>query len=91
MDGSSLRNPGESGAGGVMRNKKGFCNFAFAASTIMGSNNKAELMALFLGLHKCMELRFSNVVVEMDSLLVITWLWAGRCSLWYLEDCWEEI
>ncbi|KAF5471137.1 hypothetical protein F2P56_011600 [Juglans regia] len=74
-----------------MQNEKGILQFVFAASTGMGSNNKAELMALLLGLRKCKELGFSNVVVEMDSLLVITLLRAGRCSLWYLDDFWEEI
>lgn len=37
------------------------------------------------------EMGFYNVIVEMDSMLVISWLREGRCSLWYLEDFLEEI
>jgi hypothetical protein len=32
-----------------------------------------------------------NIVVELDSSLIVTWLEKGSCRVWYLEDFWEEI
>lgn len=89
VDDNSLGNLGESGASGVLRNEEGRLQFAFAASTRMRSNNQAELLALLFGLHRCKELGFTNVIPELDSLLVVNWLREGRCHLWCLEDYWE--
>ncbi|GLT69678.1 hypothetical protein SLA2020_418120 [Shorea laevis] len=33
----------------------------------------------------------SNIVVELDSSLIVNWLEKGNCRVWYLEDFWEEI
>ncbi|KAL5999771.1 hypothetical protein ACLOJK_038056 [Asimina triloba] len=37
-------------------------------------------------------LRFSyvNVIVESDSKIVVDWFQAGKCTLWYLWDFWDE-
>lgn len=34
---------------------------------------------------------FNYIIIEIDSLLVVNWFLTGRCSLWYLEDYWEDI
>lgn len=91
VDGSSLNNPGESSAGGVLRNHEGLTQFAFAAYTGIGSNNRFELMALLLGLRHCKLYGINNIFLELDSLLIVNWLTEGRCNVWYLEDSWEEI
>lgn len=65
--------------------------FAFAAHLGRGTNNHVELRALLMGLCKCRNLGFDNIILELDSLLVVKWLKDGKCSLWYLEDFWEEI
>ncbi|GLT71799.1 hypothetical protein SLA2020_437920 [Shorea laevis] len=32
-----------------------------------------------------------NIVVELDSSLIVNWLENGSCGIWYLEDFWEEV
>ena len=91
MDGSSLRNPGGIGAGGLIRDDEGNLTWAFAKELGHGSNNEAELIALFYGLQYCKDLVIRRVEIELDSLLVVHWLEKGRCDIWYLEDYWEKI
>ncbi|KAF5449942.1 hypothetical protein F2P56_030338 [Juglans regia] len=90
-DGSSLGNPGASGIGGVIRNDQGRLMQAFASPIGPGTNNKVELLALLTGLRLCKSLHILNVIVEVDSLVIISWWNRGRCGIWYLEDYWEEI
>ncbi|XP_035545929.1 uncharacterized protein LOC118348419 [Juglans regia] len=90
-DGSSLGNPGASGIGGVIRNDQGRLVQGFASPIGFGSNNKAKLFALLTGLRLCKSLHILNVIVEVDSLVIISWWNRGRCGIWYLEDYWEEI
>ncbi|KAG6660494.1 hypothetical protein CIPAW_03G110900 [Carya illinoinensis] len=68
-DGSS--NPGNSGAGGLLRNDAGNLIFAFSVNLGAGSKNAAELRAIIYGLKICQEQRISRVEVETDSQLVI--------------------
>jgi hypothetical protein len=49
-DGSSFVNPGESGAGGLIRDHKGNLIVAFSEYFGIGSNNKAELLGVLIGL-----------------------------------------
>ncbi|XP_042969076.1 uncharacterized protein LOC122301760 [Carya illinoinensis] len=91
VDGSSLGNPGRMGAGGTIRDEKGNLTWAFAKDLGHGSNNEAELIALFYGLQYCKDLFIRRVEIELDSLLVVHWLEKGRCGIWYLEDYWEKI
>ena len=86
-----MGNPGSCGIGGVIRDASGGMVQAYASYIGFGSNNKAELMALLYGLRRCKSLNISNVIVEMDSMVVISWWLRGRCGVWYLEDFWEEI
>ncbi|XP_041004153.1 uncharacterized protein LOC121249518 [Juglans microcarpa x Juglans regia] len=91
VEGSSLNNLGESGDGGVLRNHDGKLQFAFTEYTGIGSNNRVELMVFLLGLRRCKLYGFNNVILELDSLLIVNWLKEDRCNVWYLEDFWEEI
>ncbi|XP_042944671.1 uncharacterized protein LOC122278558 [Carya illinoinensis] len=90
-NGSSLGNPGSCGTGGVIRHATGQLVKAFASPSGMGSNNKAELLALLYGLRECTSLHLSNVIVEVDSMVIISWWHRGHCGVWYLEDYWDEI
>ncbi|KAF5470792.1 hypothetical protein F2P56_011281 [Juglans regia] len=90
-DGSSLRNPGSCGIGGVIRSDSGGLIKAYASPIGVGSNNKAELLALLQGLKFCKALYISNVIIEMDSMVVLSWWLRERWGLLYLEDFWEEI
>jgi ribonuclease HI len=90
-DGSSLVNPGISGAGGLIRDHKGNLIVAFSEYICIGSNNKAELLGVLIGLRKCKAMGLRNIVIELDSSLIVTWFEKGSCRAWYLEDFWEEI
>lgn len=43
----------------------------FEEYTGIGSNNRAELMALLFGLRRCKSHGFNNILIEMDSLLIV--------------------
>jgi ribonuclease HI len=90
-NGSSLVNPGESGAGGLIRDHKGNLIVAFSEYFGIDSNNKAKLLGVLIGLRKCKAMGLRNIVVELDSSLIVTWFEKGSCRVWYLEDFWEEI
>ncbi|KAF5459726.1 hypothetical protein F2P56_019648 [Juglans regia] len=90
-DGSSLGNPGESGAGGVIRDMHGTLLLAFAKNLGYGNSTYAELRALVEGVKHCKNMNFSAVDIEMDSKVILAWLDKNRCGSWYLEDVWEEL
>ncbi|XP_040988931.1 uncharacterized protein LOC121236547 [Juglans microcarpa x Juglans regia] len=79
------------GMGGLIRNEFGRLKLAFAKNLDQGTNNMAELLALYYGLKHCTDLGLQQIEVEMDSLLIVNWLEKKRCGIWYLEDYWEEI
>ncbi len=70
VDGASLGNPGESGAGIVVYDQQG--REALRESVPLGSmtNNMAEYEALVRALRKALEMRVGTVSVYTDSLLV---------------------
>ncbi len=70
VDGASLGNPGESGAGIVVYDEQG--REALRESVPLGSmtNNMAEYEALVRALRKAREMRVGRVSVYTDSLLV---------------------
>ncbi|KAF5454807.1 hypothetical protein F2P56_024444, partial [Juglans regia] len=90
-DGSSLGNPGASGIGGIIRNNHGNLIHAFSSFIGIGSNNRAELLALLHGIQVCKSLSLNYVHIELDSMNVISWWKSKRCGVWYLEDFWEEL
>lgn len=32
-----------------------------------------------------------NIMVEIDSKIIVIWIKVGNCSLWYLWEYWDEI
>lgn len=50
------------------------------------TNNFTEVMGVVHGLRYVCLLGLINVEIELDSMLVIKWLNAKRCGLWYMED-----
>ncbi|KAF5475514.1 hypothetical protein F2P56_007314, partial [Juglans regia] len=91
IDGCSLGNPGDARAGGIIRSSNGEFISGFSVTLGHHSNNFAEVMGLLHGLQNIDRLGFTNVEIELDSLLVIHWLRNKRCGLWYMEDFWEAI
>lgn len=69
-DGCSLGNPGRAGAGAVLyKNKKTIKKISEYLGT--STNNVAEYTGLILGLQEVLNLKEKNVVVYMDSELVV--------------------
>ncbi|KAK6780041.1 hypothetical protein RDI58_022225 [Solanum bulbocastanum] len=73
-DGSALNNPGNIGAGGILRNQNGDLLFAFSAPLGEGTNNQAEVEAAIFGLSWCANLNYKNVILEVDSQLLVEWM-----------------
>jgi ribonuclease HI len=71
VDGSSLGNPGPSGAGGVVRDESGIWCFGFIAYVGVSEILKAELLALLFGLRLCWERGVRRLVVRSDSQLAL--------------------
>ncbi|KAG2720837.1 hypothetical protein I3760_02G052600 [Carya illinoinensis] len=76
VDGSWLRNLGL--ACGVLA--------GFAIHYGQVSNNVAEGRALLDGLKLAQQLGIRDILVESDSEVIVRWIQAGKCSLWYLWD-----
>ncbi|KAK4841187.1 hypothetical protein QYF36_000342 [Acer negundo] len=56
-----------------------------------GTNNGTELRAITEGFMLCRRLNLFNVIIESDSKVVVDWLRAGKCTLWYLWHYWDDL
>lgn len=70
VDGSSLRNPGPSGYGGVIRNKNGLIGFSGYCG--ITTNLNAKLLAIAQGLHLAWGNGYKEVICESDSQMSLT-------------------
>ncbi|KAG6658115.1 hypothetical protein CIPAW_04G137600 [Carya illinoinensis] len=91
VDGNSLRNPGLAGGGGVIRDHDGRVLAGFSIHYGQVSNTVAEGRALLDGLKLAQQLGIRDILVESDSDVIVKWIQAGKCSLWYLWDFWDDI
>lgn len=91
VDGTSLGNPGLSGARGAIRDSRDELIAGFAIFTATSTNNFAEFMGLLQGLRIARFLGLQQVEIEMDFMVVFDWIRKRRCGLWYLEDYWKEL
>lgn len=89
IDGSAKDD--ESAGGGIIRDEDGVIVAAFSHFYGAGSNNMAEFIALKDGMMLCNSLNISLVLIESDSLLVVTALRMARIENWrfnyVLRDC----
>ncbi|KAK6803132.1 hypothetical protein RDI58_000916 [Solanum bulbocastanum] len=85
-DGSAQGNPGNIGAGGILRDQKGNIIFAFAAPLGQGTNNLAEVEAAIFGLKWCAQLKNNKVILEVDSQLLVHWLTKTAATPWQLDS-----
>ena len=74
MDGSALSNLGRLEAGGILRENHGRFGMAFTTLMGEGTNNKAEIEAPVFGLNWAIELGYRNIILEIDSQLVVHWI-----------------
>jgi ribonuclease HI len=71
VDGACSGNPGEGGAGVVIKDEQGKTIAHLKEYLGMVTNNKAEYQALILGLKEARELGVRDVEVNLDSELVV--------------------
>ncbi|KAK4706503.1 hypothetical protein R3W88_033939 [Solanum pinnatisectum] len=90
-DDSALHNPGKIGGGGILRNEFGDIIYAFAIPLGEGTNNQAELQAASYGLNWCIQHGYNNIILEVDSELLIRWLLKTSTPPWKLQIFVQEI
>ncbi|KAI9170044.1 hypothetical protein LWI28_021597 [Acer negundo] len=82
---------GSSGGGGVIRDDVDTVWVGYSAHFGHGTNNGTELRAITEGFMLCRRLNLFNVIIESDSKVVVDWLRAGKCTLWYLWHYWDDL
>ncbi|XP_073315708.1 uncharacterized protein [Primulina huaijiensis] len=90
VDGSSRGNPGNSTAGGVVRDDSGRVLLSFSVFIGAGSSIRAELWAVWRGLLICSDLSLFPLWIEVDSQLSIQILRSRRCC-WDLDSIVSQI
>ncbi|KAK6780036.1 hypothetical protein RDI58_022220 [Solanum bulbocastanum] len=81
-DGSALDNPGKLGAGGIIRDHRGEIILAFSTPMGEGTNNQAEIGAAIFGMTWLIQLGYRNVLLEVDSQLLVDWIMAKTKPPW---------
>ncbi|XP_073037131.1 uncharacterized protein [Primulina eburnea] len=84
VDGSSRGNPGDSSAGGVVRDHSGRVLLSFSEFIGAGSTIRAELWAVWRGLILCSDLSLFPLWIEVDSQISIQILRSRQCR-WGLD------
>lgn len=72
IDGASKSNPGAAGIGGVIMNHKGDFIAAFAKNIGIATNNKAEVWALVQGLKIAAQMERSRIIIDTDSMFLLS-------------------
>ena len=70
-DGCSKGNPGVSVSGGILRNSSGLPLFAFSAYFGELSSLRIEALALAMGFRLCFQKGFTDVSIQVDSLVLV--------------------
>jgi ribonuclease HI len=71
FDGASKGNPGLGGSAGVIYKDNQMIHFCYYFHPKRVTNNVAEYYGLLGGLYSCLQLGYTNIMVEGDSKLVI--------------------
>ncbi|KAH0661517.1 hypothetical protein KY284_026448 [Solanum tuberosum] len=90
-DGSALSNPGRIGAGGILRDQDGEMLLAFATPMGEGTNNQAEIGAAIFGMTWLLQLGYMNVILEVDSQLLVEWIMLKAKPLWSINTQLQQI
>ncbi|XP_042520430.1 uncharacterized protein LOC122093937 [Macadamia integrifolia] len=88
-DGCSIRNPGKSGAGGVIRNDKAEMILNFRSFLGVRTNFEAEFMTLMIGIEIAIHLNMQRIWIECDSVVVVT-LFLKRRPPWIARQRWQN-
>ena len=84
-DGCSKGNPGTGGGGGVLRDSSGRLLFAFSAYLGEITSLHAQTSALLIGLRECAQRGFDNVVIQLDSLVLVMVLQKTFQRRWHIR------
>ncbi|XP_058086486.1 uncharacterized protein LOC131233718 [Magnolia sinica] len=91
MDGSTLGNLGPSGGGGICRDPAGSFLFAFSHAYGTGTNNRAELRALYDVMVLSANFGYDQILLESD-LKCVADIFNGRSSpTWRWRYWWTRI
>ncbi|XP_010259711.1 PREDICTED: uncharacterized protein LOC104599039 [Nelumbo nucifera] len=74
FDGSSMKNPGPSGIGGGLRDENGNIIAMFSSSIGVGDSLRAQVLAALEGVQRAKDLKVKKLIVEGDSMVVVSWL-----------------
>ncbi|XP_042941140.1 uncharacterized protein LOC122275684 [Carya illinoinensis] len=92
VDSSCRGNPGTcGGGGGVVCDHRGVPVGAFSEQFGVSTNTEAKLCALLHGVKFHKQLGGRRVILECDSKVIMDWLNARCCNLWYLWNFWDEL
>ncbi|KAG9446752.1 hypothetical protein H6P81_012880 [Aristolochia fimbriata] len=91
FDGSSIRNPGHAGVGGVIRDSAGEILMAYSGPAGVCGSNVAEAKALLTGIKLLKQLQITSVEIEGDSQLVIGWARKPGSAPWAMRSIFDEI
>ncbi|XP_070050084.1 uncharacterized protein [Nicotiana tomentosiformis] len=72
--GSYIQGSGQAGAGGILRDHEGRLIMALAITLSCSSNNLAEAIAARFGTEWCLNNVYTEVDLELDSLIVVNML-----------------
>ncbi|KAG5249134.1 non-LTR retroelement reverse transcriptase [Salix suchowensis] len=81
VDGCSKGNPGEAGAGGVLRDGMGSWIAGFARNNGICSSVTAELWAVYIGLQLTWDRGYRKVILESDSSVVVGLMNGDKVSM----------
>ncbi|XP_015158405.1 uncharacterized protein [Solanum tuberosum] len=76
---------------GVLRNHIGETIFAFSAPLGEGTNNQVEVEAAIFGLTWCVNLKYNNVILEVDSQLLVDWLVSSTAVPWTISHQMQKL
>ena len=86
FNGCSFRNPGQIGIRGVIRNHFGTLLRAYPKQTIEGLAIEVEILTLLEGLLQAKALGLSNLIIEGDSAIVLSWVINKERGSWKFDN-----
>lgn len=91
FDGASVRNPGQSGIGCILRNSDGICIKEISEKIGVATNNEVEFRAALRGLQLRMDLGVLRIHLEGDSLNVVNAVHCNNTPSWHLNQWLQPI
>lgn len=85
---NSLKKPG---VRGLICDSSGNLVLAFSVPLDFSINNYAEFMSLLHKVRHLSRLGFSNVEIDMNSMVGVNWIFTFNCPIWYQKNYWVEL